>query len=145
MSEEVLYVRIPCRFYALAGSYLSSRETACLDNCARRFLDTTQFVVKYVVMSCCASRAASGPTVSLQPLRVCTFWLYADTSRINLSQLPAAFKQGYGRCYCRVSSFSALNDLFYYGLVVKRPQESTRQFQSVGSSAYNPAHGVRNE
>ncbi|KAL6778803.1 TIM8 [Auxenochlorella protothecoides x Auxenochlorella symbiontica] len=29
------------------GSSLSSRETACLDNCARRFLDTTQFVVKY--------------------------------------------------------------------------------------------------
>ncbi|KAK2076923.1 hypothetical protein QBZ16_005151 [Prototheca wickerhamii] len=27
-------------------NYLSSRETACLDNCARRFLDTTQFVVK---------------------------------------------------------------------------------------------------
>ena len=29
------------------GSYLSSREQACLSNCARRFLDTTQFVVKY--------------------------------------------------------------------------------------------------
>ncbi|KAG7670423.1 hypothetical protein Ndes2526B_g00175 [Nannochloris sp. 'desiccata'] len=29
------------------GNSLSSREQACLDNCARRFLDTTQFVVKY--------------------------------------------------------------------------------------------------
>lgn len=29
------------------GSYLSGREQSCLDNCARRFLETTQFVVKY--------------------------------------------------------------------------------------------------
>ncbi|GAB4814078.1 hypothetical protein N2152v2_001124 [Parachlorella kessleri] len=29
------------------GNYLSSREQACLDNCSRRFLETTQFVVKY--------------------------------------------------------------------------------------------------
>lgn len=28
------------------GSYLSGREQSCLDNCARRFLETTQFVVK---------------------------------------------------------------------------------------------------
>jgi hypothetical protein len=33
--------------FFFAGSSLSSREQACLDNCARRFLDTTQFVVKY--------------------------------------------------------------------------------------------------
>jgi len=33
--------------HSSAGNYLSSREQACLDNCARRFLDTTQFVVKY--------------------------------------------------------------------------------------------------
>lgn len=29
------------------GNSLSGREANCLDNCARRFLDTTQFVVKY--------------------------------------------------------------------------------------------------
>eukprot|EP00890_Picochlorum_soloecismus_P001507 jgi/Picsp_1/2357/NSC_05820-R1_mitochondrial import inner membrane translocase subunit tim8 len=29
------------------GSYFSNREKACLDNCAKRFLETTQFVVKY--------------------------------------------------------------------------------------------------
>lgn len=33
--------------HLLVGSYLSSREQACLDNCAKRFLETTQFVVKY--------------------------------------------------------------------------------------------------
>ncbi|KDD75140.1 hypothetical protein H632_c847p0 [Helicosporidium sp. ATCC 50920] len=30
-----------------AGSSLSSREKACLENCAKRFLDTSQFVVQY--------------------------------------------------------------------------------------------------
>ena len=30
-----------------AGNYLSSREQACLDNCARRFMETTQYVVQY--------------------------------------------------------------------------------------------------
>jgi hypothetical protein len=29
------------------GNYLSNKEKSCLDNCARRFLETTQFVVKY--------------------------------------------------------------------------------------------------
>lgn len=38
---------IVLRFLIFVGSYLSSREQACLDNCARRFLETTQFVVKY--------------------------------------------------------------------------------------------------
>jgi len=28
------------------GSYLSSREQACFDNCAKRFLDTTQYVIQ---------------------------------------------------------------------------------------------------
>jgi hypothetical protein len=26
---------------------MSSKEQACMDNCARRFLESTQFVVKY--------------------------------------------------------------------------------------------------
>jgi import inner membrane translocase subunit TIM8 len=29
------------------GTYFTGRENACLDNCAKRFLDTTQFVIKY--------------------------------------------------------------------------------------------------
>ncbi|KAI3431481.1 hypothetical protein D9Q98_004533 [Chlorella vulgaris] len=29
------------------GNYMSSKEQACMDNCARRFLESTQFVVKY--------------------------------------------------------------------------------------------------
>ena len=29
------------------GTYFTVRENACLDNCAKRFLDTTQFVIKY--------------------------------------------------------------------------------------------------
>lgn len=29
------------------GRDLSSREVACLENCARRYIETTQFVVKY--------------------------------------------------------------------------------------------------
>jgi hypothetical protein len=41
-----------------AGSYLSSREQTCLDNCARRFLETTQFVVKYYQSK--AQHAAGG-------------------------------------------------------------------------------------
>ena len=34
-------------FFLRAGNYLSTKEQACLDNCARRFLESTQFVVKY--------------------------------------------------------------------------------------------------
>ena len=29
------------------STYFSGKENACLDNCAKRFLDTTQFVIKY--------------------------------------------------------------------------------------------------
>ncbi len=29
-----------------AGGYLSSKETYCLENCAKRFVDTTQFVLQ---------------------------------------------------------------------------------------------------
>lgn len=39
-----------------AGNYLSSREQACLDNCARRFLETTQFVVKYFQVGAAAGK-----------------------------------------------------------------------------------------
>jgi mitochondrial import inner membrane translocase subunit TIM8 len=28
------------------GAYLSGRETSCLDNCAKRFVDATQFVLQ---------------------------------------------------------------------------------------------------
>jgi import inner membrane translocase subunit TIM8 len=28
------------------GSYLSSRETTCIENCAKRFIDTTQFILQ---------------------------------------------------------------------------------------------------
>jgi mitochondrial import inner membrane translocase subunit TIM8 len=28
------------------GAYLSGRETSCLDNCAKRFIDATQFVLQ---------------------------------------------------------------------------------------------------
>lgn len=28
------------------GSYLSSRETSCIENCAKRFVDTTQFILQ---------------------------------------------------------------------------------------------------
>lgn len=28
------------------GSYLSSRETSCVENCAKRFVDTTQFILQ---------------------------------------------------------------------------------------------------
>ena len=28
------------------GSYLVSREQACFDNCAKRFLETTQFIIQ---------------------------------------------------------------------------------------------------
>ena len=29
------------------STYFSGKENACLDNCAKRFMDTTQFVIKY--------------------------------------------------------------------------------------------------
>ncbi|PRW39214.1 mitochondrial inner membrane translocase isoform A [Chlorella sorokiniana] len=29
------------------GNYMTGKEQACMDNCARRFLESTQFVVKY--------------------------------------------------------------------------------------------------
>jgi len=32
-----------------AGNYMSSKEQACMDNCARRFLESTQFVVSQCV------------------------------------------------------------------------------------------------
>ena len=32
------------------GNYLSSRETACFENCAKRFLETTQLIMQ--VTSC---------------------------------------------------------------------------------------------
>mmetsp|Transcript_21095 Transcript_21095/g.58575 ORF Transcript_21095/g.58575 Transcript_21095/m.58575 type:complete len:85 (+) Transcript_21095:77-331(+) len=28
------------------GSYMSSKETACLENCAKRFVETTQFILQ---------------------------------------------------------------------------------------------------
>lgn len=28
------------------GSYLSSKESACLENCARRFVETTQYILQ---------------------------------------------------------------------------------------------------
>ena len=28
------------------GSYLSSRETSCMENCAKRFIDATQFIMQ---------------------------------------------------------------------------------------------------
>ena len=28
------------------GSYMSSKETSCLDNCAKRFVETTQFILQ---------------------------------------------------------------------------------------------------
>lgn len=28
------------------GTYLSSRETNCIENCAKRFIDTTQFILQ---------------------------------------------------------------------------------------------------
>lgn len=28
------------------GSYLSSRESSCIENCAKRFVDTTQFILQ---------------------------------------------------------------------------------------------------
>lgn len=28
------------------GNYLSSRETACFENCAKRFLETTQLIMQ---------------------------------------------------------------------------------------------------
>lgn len=28
------------------GSYMSSKETACLENCAKRFVDATQFILQ---------------------------------------------------------------------------------------------------
>eukprot|EP00798_Chlamydomonas_sp_ICE-L_P032154 gene32154-16685_t len=28
------------------GSYLSSRETGCLDNCAKRFVEATQYILE---------------------------------------------------------------------------------------------------
>ena len=37
--------RAPCT--SPAGNYMSSKEQNCMDNCARRFLESTQFVVKY--------------------------------------------------------------------------------------------------
>jgi import inner membrane translocase subunit TIM8 len=28
------------------GSYLSSKETSCLENCAKRFVETTQYILQ---------------------------------------------------------------------------------------------------
>lgn len=28
------------------GSYLSSRESACIENCAKRFIDATQYILQ---------------------------------------------------------------------------------------------------
>lgn len=28
------------------GTYLSSKENSCLDNCAKRFIETTQFILQ---------------------------------------------------------------------------------------------------
>jgi import inner membrane translocase subunit TIM8 len=42
------------------GTYFTGRENACLDNCAKRFLDTTQFVIKYY-----QSKAGRGQNDSL--------------------------------------------------------------------------------
>jgi Tim10/DDP family zinc finger len=38
------------------GNYLSSRETACFENCAKRFLETTQLIMQ--VTSCVLSSNA---------------------------------------------------------------------------------------
>ena len=40
------------------GRNLSSREQACLSNCARRYLETTQMLVQYLESK--ASRGAAG-------------------------------------------------------------------------------------
>jgi len=40
------------------GTYLSSRETNCIENCAKRFIDTTQYVLQR------AAHKAQDPTAS---------------------------------------------------------------------------------
>lgn len=44
------------------GTYFTGRENACLDNCAKRFLDTTQFVIKYYQSKSKSSGGDGGAT-----------------------------------------------------------------------------------
>ncbi len=63
MQQTVAVIADTCFDKCLPGAPgrdLSSREQACLSNCARRYLDTTQMLVKYMETKAARSAGAQG-------------------------------------------------------------------------------------